>query len=206
MHEAWYVIRTSLHHAWADLFSTVVVNLLWLLANLLIIPGPPATLALFYVGNRMAHEEVIDPKDFLSALRRYFGLGWHWGLLNIIIFFFLIGDIILTHRLSQSNTVYFFQGMYMALVIIWLLWQLYTLPFLFEQEKPNLRLALRNGAIMLGKNIGFSLWLAVLLVTVLAMGTVFFFVVFAAGAVWVALAGNHAVLNRLEQYQSSESK
>jgi hypothetical protein len=206
MYEAWQVIRTAMRLAWADLFSTIVVNLLWLLANLLIIPGPPATLALFYVGNRMAHEEIIDPKDFLSALHRNFGLGWQWGLLNLFVFFFLIGDVILTNHLSQSNLVYFFQGMYMTLAIIWLLWQLYTLPFLFEQEKPYLRLALRNGAIMLGKNIGFSLWLAVFLVTALAMGTVFFFVVFAAGAVWVALVGNHAVLNRLSQYSSSASK
>ena len=145
----------------------------------------------------MAHEELIDPKDFLAALRRYFGLGWQWGLLNLFVFFLLIGDVILTNRLSQSNMAYFFKGMYVTLIIIWLLWQLYTLPFLFEQEKPNLRLALRNGAAMLGKNIGFSLWLAVLLVAVLAMGTVFFFVVFAAGAVLIALVGNHAVLNRL---------
>ncbi|MGH2538054.1 MAG: DUF624 domain-containing protein [Candidatus Promineifilaceae bacterium] len=191
------VIRAALRDTAADLFTTAVVNLLWLLLNALVVAGPPATLALFYVGNRLAHGEVTDPRDFLAGLRRYFGLGWRWGAMNLLAIAFLLGDIALSGRLFDGPTRLLVQGFYAGVLLLWLCLQLYVLPLLFEQEAPRLGLALRNGLVMLGRNPGFSLGLALLLALVLAAGTIFFLVVVAAGGVLVALVGNHAVLNRL---------
>ncbi|MFW9894160.1 MAG: hypothetical protein ACFFFO_18290, partial [Candidatus Thorarchaeota archaeon] len=95
------------------------------------------------------------------------------------------------------------QGFYLAVLGIWLFLQLYVLPFLFEQETSSLRLALRNAATMLGANIIFSVMLALLLTVFLLSGTVLFLISFAAGGVFLALAGNHAVLNRLSGYRSA---
>ncbi len=197
------VLRAALRDTWNDLLTTVLVNLLWTLLTVLIIPGPPATLALFYVGHRLAHGEPTDPGDFLRALRRYFGLGWRWGLLNGAVLFLLIGDVILTNHLSQSDPARLAQGFYLAVLGVWLLLQLYTLPFLFEQETPSLKLALRNGAVMLGRNVGFSVVWGLALAGMLLAGTLFFLVSLAAGGVFLALTGNHAVLNRLEAYRAA---
>jgi len=197
------VLRAALRDTWNDLLTTALVNLLWTLFTVLIITGPPATLALFYIANRIAHGEPTDPGDFLRALRRYFGLGWRWGLLNGAVFFLLIGDVILTHRLSQSDAARLAQGFYLAVLGVWLLLQLYTLPFLFEQATPSLKLALRNGAVMLGRNVGFSVVWGLALVGMLLVGALFFLVSLAAGGVFLALAGNHAVLNRLEAYRAA---
>jgi len=109
--------------------------------------------------------------------------------------------VILTGQLSQSAVARLAQGFYLAALGGWLLLQLYVLPFLFEQETLSVRMALRNGAMMLGGNILFSATLGVLLLLVLATGTVFFLVTSAAGGVFVALVGNHAVLNRLAAQQ-----
>ncbi len=197
------MLRAALRDTWNDLLTTVLVNLLWTLLTVLIIPGPPATLALFYVGHRLAHGEPTDPGDFLRALRRYFGLGWRWGLLNGAVLFLLIGDVILTNHLSQSDPARLAQGFYLAVLGVWLLLQLYTLPFLFEQETPSLKLALRNGAVMLGRNVGFSVVWGLALAGMLLAGTLFFLVSLAAGGVFLALTGNHAVLNRLEAYRAA---
>jgi hypothetical protein len=197
------VLRAALRDTWNDLLTTALVNLLWTLLTVLIIPGPPATLALFYVGHRLAHGEPTDPGDFLRALRRYFGLGWRWGLLNGAVLFLLIGDVILTARLSQSDVARLAQGFYLAVLGVWLLLQLYTLPFLFEQETPSLKLALRNSAVMLGRNVGFSVVWGLALAGMLLAGTLFFLVSLAAGGVFLALTGNHAVLNRLEAYRAA---
>jgi hypothetical protein len=201
MTAAWNVLRAALRDTWNDLLTTALCNLLWILFSLLVVTAPPATLALFYVGNRIAHGEPTDAGDFLRGLRRYFGVGWRWGLLHGSLLFFLVGDVILTGQLSQSSVARLAQGFYLAVLGGWLLLQLYVLPFLFEQETLSVRTALRNGAMMLGGNVLFSATLGVLLLIALAAGTVFFFVTSAAGGVFVALVGNHAVLNRLAAYR-----
>lgn len=195
--DAWRVIRAALGDLWGDLLTTTVCNLLWVVLSLLVVTGPPATVALFHVANRIAHGEATDPGDFLRALLRYPSVGWRWGLVNGVMLFLLVGDVILTGRLSQSATARLAQGFFVAALAIWLLLQLYVLPLLFEQETLSLRLALRNGAVMLGTNVPFSVVLGALLLFVLLAGTLFFLVTFAAGGIFVALAGNHAVRNRL---------
>lgn len=203
MTDAWQVIRAALRQTWADIFTTLVVNFLWFFFNLLIITGPPATLALFYVANRIAHDEPTDPGDFIAALRRYFGVGWRWGALNLFILFFLVGDYILTGRLLQGDTARIVQGFYLLLLVIWSFLQLYLLPLMLEQERPELIQALRNAAVMFGRNLSFSLTLAGLVAAVLFTGVAFFLVTAAAGSIFLALVGNHAVLSRLTPYRKS---
>jgi hypothetical protein len=197
MTEAWGVQRAALRDTWNDLFTTAVCNLLWLFFNLLIVTGPPATVALFYYANRLVHGEPTGAGDFLRAVRRYFGVGWRWGLVNGAMLFLLVGDVVLTGQLGQSAGAQLVQGFFLAGLLSWLLLQLYTLPFLFEQETPSVQLALRNGAAMLGNNILFSVTLGVLLGCILLLGTLVFMLSLAAGGVFLALVGNHAVLNRL---------
>lgn len=200
MTEAWSVLRAALRDTWDDLFTTAVCNLLWLFFNLVLVTGPPATVALFYYANRLAHGEPTGVGDFLRAVRRYFGVGWRWGLVNGVLLFLLVGDVILTGQLSQSAGARLAQGFFLAGLLAWLLLQLYTLPFLFEQETPSVRLALRNGAAMLGNNLLFSVALGVWLGGILLLGTLLFMLSLAAGSVFLALVGNHAVLNRLNAY------
>lgn len=194
---AWQVVRASLRAAADDFFTTLVVHLLWLVGNLLIIPGPPATLALFYTAHRMARGEVTGVTDFLHAFRRYWTPAWRWGLLNGAVIFFLAGDFWLTGRISQAPLARFIQGFYLATLAGWLLLQLYTLPFLIQQEQPILRQSLRNAALMVRKHPAFTLALAFLLLLVLLLSTIFFLVIFAAGGLLLALIGSHAVLDRL---------
>lgn len=195
---SWHVIRAALRDTWHDLLTTAVVNLMWLGLTLPVVTAPPAALALFYVGNRLAHGDPTDPRDFLQALRCYLRPSWRWGLLQLVVLFVLVGDVVLTAQLAGDSTAgRLAQGFYLALLAAWLLLQLYTLAFLFEQEEPRLRTALRNGALLLGQNPLFSVALGFLLLALLALGVVFFFVTTAAGGVFVALVGNHAVLNRL---------
>ncbi len=205
MNDAWSVLRAALRDTWDDLWSTAVCNLLWLLLNLLFF-GPPATAALFFYANRLAHGESTGVRGFLRAVRRYFGVGWRWGLVNGVILFLLVGDVILTGRLSQSAGARLAQGFFLAALFAWLLLQLYVLPFLFEQETPSVRLALRNGAAMLGGNIFFSVALGVLLSGILLVGTFLFMLSLAAGGVFVALVGNHAVINRLAAHQAAQQQ
>jgi hypothetical protein len=176
----------------------LVCDFIWLLSLVLIIPGPPATLALFTYANRQAHGETADLSDFWRAFRRSWGPGWRWGMVNFAVIFIFVGDIYLTGRGNLTATTPFIQGFYFTCLGIWLLIQLYALPFLLEQEKPSLRTALRNAAVLFGRNISFSLFLGIILILLCVLGTVLFLVTLGFGGMFLAAAGNRAVLDKLE--------
>jgi hypothetical protein len=174
----------------------------WLIANMLIIPGPPVTLALFYYTNQVVHEETVNISDFFKAIPRFWTTGWRWGILNLAILFFLCGDLILTSYQSQTQGTIFFSGIYITLMLFWILLQVFALPFLLEQEKASVFQALRNGIVMIGKNPIFSLSFLFFILVTLTLGTVAFMLSVALGGALVAFAGNRAVLNQLESHYS----
>ena len=200
------VLRASFRDLWGDLWTVAVCNLLWLISNVLIIPGPPATLALFYYTNRLAHGEVVDVSDYLYAFRRNWRTAWTWGAANLLMIAILAGDLTLTGKVGQGQGIRFVQGFYLAALGAWFIVQMFALPFLYEQEQPSLRQAMRNGAVLIGRNLGFSMGLGLLIILILLAGTGLFLLSMAAGGVFVGLVGNHAVLNRLEMARAASRR
>jgi hypothetical protein len=178
--------------------------IIWFCCQLLVITGPPATLGLFNYANRVAKGEVTDFRDFWGAMRQYFFTAWRWALVNYFALALLVGDYLLTGQLAGGSLSRILQGLYLAVLAGWLLVQFYALPFLLEQASPSVKQALRNGAVMLGRNILFSLVLDVLLFVALLAGIPVFMLTVALGGMLVALAGNHAVLDRLQAYKTGE--
>lgn len=192
------ILGSAFQDTWQEFWTILIVHLLFLLANILVIPGPPATLALFYYGNRIVHDEPANERDFLRAMRQYWGPAWRWGLMNLFIIGLLTGDYYLVARLtSNPSIVAFIQGLYVALLAGWLLLQLFTLPFLFEQRQPLVFQALRNAAVFVRRNLIFAMVLTLLLTLSLAVGILAFMLTFAFGGALVAFASNRAVLKDL---------
>ncbi|HSL28687.1 MAG TPA: DUF624 domain-containing protein [Anaerolineales bacterium] len=192
------VLGLAFRDLWQELWTILIVNLLFLFANVLILPGPPATLALFYYGNRIAHGETATERDFLQAIRSYWKPAWRWGLINLLVIGLLTGDYYLIERLIPNpEAAALIRGLYVTLMITWLVIQLFTPPFLFEQEQPSVRQALRNAVVFIRKNLLFSLTLALLLALSLILGILAFMLTLAFGGTLVAFASNHAVLQEL---------
>jgi uncharacterized membrane protein YesL len=192
------ILASAFQDTWQEFWTILIIHLLFLFANLLVIPGPPATLALFYYGNKIVHDEPVNERDFLRAMRQYWGPAWRWGLMNLFIIGLLTGDYYLVARLTENlNTAAFIQGLYVTLLAGWLLLQLFTLPFLFEQQKPLVFQALRNAAVFVQRNLVFAIVLTVLLALSLAAGILAFMLTFAFGGALVAFASNRAVLKDL---------
>jgi hypothetical protein len=192
------ILKLALRDTWQELWTILIVNLLFLVATVLVIPGPPAILALFYYGNRIAHGEIATERDFLYAIRRYWGPAWGWGLLNLLVIGLLSSDYYLVAGLVENTTAAaFLQGLYLALLTGWVFLQLLALPFLFEQGKPLVLQALRNALLFIRRNAIFTFALALLLGLSLAAGVLVFLLTFAFGGAFVAFASNYAVLQEL---------
>jgi len=201
MHAALKTLGLAFRDVWQELWTILIVHLLFLLGNILIVAGPPVTLALFFYGNRIAHGEVANERDFLQAIRDYWKPAWRWGFMNLLVLGLLIGDYYLTGVLiNNPNTAHLIQGLYITLLSSWVLLQIFSLPFLFEQKQPSVVQALRNSAIFIRKNLIFVLTLMLLLVLSLMLGTLAFMLTFAFGGAFVAFASNHAVLEDLPNH------
>ncbi len=198
MKSAIKIILASLRDTWLDLWSALVCNITWLLACILILPGPPATLALYYYANQTVRGEAIYVSDFFKAIPRYWKVSWRWGIVNLIVLAILAGDVYLTRSPDPTTAGLFFRGVYFTLLAFWFLIQLFTLPFLLEQEKPGVFQALRNSMVMIGRNPLFSLSLLILLLLTLSLGIVVFMLSVALGGFFVALVGNRAVLGQIQ--------
>lgn len=204
MNTALRITGSALRDVWSDLWTVLVCDFLWLLSVVLVIPGPPATLALFAFANRLVKDEAVDLKDFWMALRRYWRPAWRWGWVNLFVLFFLIGDIYLTGRGNPTPMSRFVQSFYLTAVLAWLLVQLYMLPFLLEEENSSVRQALRNGAVMLGRNPVYSVCLGVCLLLVFLLGFPVFLLSVGFGPMFLACAGNRAVLLEIEKLYRRE--
>jgi hypothetical protein len=200
MNAALRILGYSFRDVWQELWTILIVHLLFLVGNILIIPGPPVTLALFFYGNRIAHGERANERDFLEAIRHYWKPAWRWGLINFLAIGLLTGDYYLIGNMATSSSfAAFIQGMYITLLAGWLLLQLFTLPFLFEQNQPSVVQALRNAAIFIGRNLILVFVLALLLALSLTAGTLVFMLTFVFGGALIAFASNHAVLEHLAE-------
>ncbi len=201
MQKDWRAIRSILAQAfkviWQELWTVLMVNGLWLLATLLIIPGPPATMALAWYTNQLAHAEPVDHTDFWRAIRRYFKQGWRWGVVNLFIILFLVGDYWLTYQAQDFTGKKLMLGLYVALLLFWLMLQFYALPFLFEQAEFKLRLAWNNALVLIGLNLRFVIVLGLVITLVLLLGTVAFLFSVFFGPFFLSLTSNFAVLDRL---------
>jgi len=193
------ILGKAFSDVWQELWTILMVQLLFLLGHLLIIFGPPVTVAMFYYGNRIVHDEVATERDFLHAVRQYWKPAWRWGGLNLLVIGLLLGDYYLTGIwVSEPALASFLQGLYVALLILWSLLQMFALPFLFEQEQASVFQALRNSTIFVRRNFILVVVLAFLLAISLALGTLAFMLTFVFGAALISFTGNHAVLDALK--------
>jgi hypothetical protein len=167
----------------------------------MIIPGPPATIALNCYANQKAHGEETDLRDFWKAFNQSWGIGWRWGALNLLFLPFLAADIYLSSIITNSTLKSYMVGLYIAIGLGWLLLQIFTLSFLFEQDQMRVRKALRNAAALIGRNLIFVLLILFFLVFLLMIGTIFSLLSVMFGAIFIALVGNRVVLNRLEVFR-----
>lgn len=189
------ILGLSFRDVWQELWTILIVQVLFLLGTILIVSAPPVMLALFFYGNQVAHGERVTEREFLQAIRSYWRPAWRWGLINVLAIGVLTGDYYLIGKMAGQ--AHWIQGFYLTALAGWVLLQLFALPFFFEQEQPSVRQALRNAAVFIGRNLVLVIVLTLLLVLSLAAGMLAFMLTFVFGGALIAFASNHAVLEHL---------
>ncbi len=204
MIDALQVIRRAIVDLWEQAFLVIFCNLLWLFLVLLLIPGPPATLALFDLAQRIARKEhLLEFSDYLRAIKARFGLGWRWAAFNIPVVALILIDISVVPRMVSPSVAFVLQWLFIVALALWLVVNWYALAFLFQQKEPSLRQALRNGGVLLLQNPLFTLVLVALTALLLGLSLILVIVNLLFAPMLVALISSHAVLNRLALFRAA---
>lgn len=189
---------------WEHLVLVIACSLTWLVLAVLIIPGPPATLALFDMAERMVRREhLLGYRDYLAAVRARFGVGWRWAAIGGPVLALLLIDILVAPQMFSPDVAVPLQMFFIGALALWIVINWYALAFLFQQQELSVRQALRNGAILLLQYPLFTLVLALATALLLWLGMVLILVNLFFGPMLVALIGTRAVLSRLEPLRAA---
>jgi uncharacterized membrane protein YesL len=174
---AFRTLGRSFRHGYDNLFTLLMVSLLWLLIALPIVPfllvaqqAPsvlttvllfvaiavvpisPATIALHRVTARMTEERASPWNRFWERFRA----DWGWGtrLVFTLVLGFVVGWLNLVFYSASTNQVLLlFSGFFLIIVVIWLGIMFYAIPLALRQTDQRVRTTLRNAAIIVLANL-----------------------------------------------------
>jgi len=194
------VIRRTALDWWDSWVNWTGAGLVWLLCWLTIVLGPPATFSLVSAAHRMAvRGESSQWRELVRDARRYFGVSWLWMLLNGIVVVLAPLNLNFYARLpSPWNSL--IQGLLILLTGLWFVVQLFTVPYLMQQERKHLGIAMRNGLYTVLAAPGFSIVISIVSLIIAALSVALVAPLLLGGPGFLALLGCHGVNERLETY------
>lgn len=177
---------------WDEWFIFTVLNIGWLLAQLLIVTGPPATAVIFAMSRRSMAGDFWDHRDVWSAFLRLFWPAWRWAALNLVVIGVAVFNL-LAYEANDGSIWRWLRFVWVVALVIWGSLNLFYWPFWLAQSDKSIRTTYAN----CGRFLLLNLWQAPLLVlfcTLLALVSVLTTLPFSlALVVWLALLGGTAV-------------
>lgn len=200
------VFWEALRDFWEEIFMLALMNILTVVLVVPVVTFPPALAGLWSVANLVVQGNSITWRDYFEAFRRYFWKAWGLALLNLVvittlvinIWFYAPDNAPFEISANLSLVIRTFWGFATAL---WVILQLYPLALLLEQEDQRLRVALRNAAVLLFANPGFSLVLVVLLAITGIISALIPLLWALITVAFLAVVCNKAVRHLLEPYR-----
>ncbi len=144
----WRVVRLTGGDLVEEVFWLILVNILWCILAVLVLPMPFATAGMAWVAATVGEGKVISLRTFIEGGRRLWKPAYLWGLVNLV-----VGGIVWLNFSFYYNHPAWWAAIARLLVVAVALWwvamQFYTFPFLIVQEKPSLKMAYRNSMILI---------------------------------------------------------
>src|SRR5579871_2507625 len=78
------VIRRVWKLGWHHAVHVAFFNCIWLVLQLLVVTGPPATAAMYDIAHRLSEGELLTPRDILQTVRQMFVPAWKWAAVNLL--------------------------------------------------------------------------------------------------------------------------
>jgi uncharacterized membrane protein YesL len=129
-----------------ELFLCVFLSLIWWLGTVLIVTAAPATVGLHHVANRIANYKRVDNSFFWEGARSNIGRGWLLYLINLVVPIIIATSVVF--YLSTTGWLRILGFICIWLFVFILMISQYYFPLFWQQDEPNIRLVLRNSALL----------------------------------------------------------
>jgi hypothetical protein len=153
----------------------------WILIFIPVLLGSPAIGGLFYATNELAHGRDGGPMVYWEGVKGYVWPSYRWGIMNLVIIFLFNVNIWFYGDAPWSFAPYL-RVLFIVCAIFWAVLQLYTFPFLIEQEEPHIKTALRNSFIAVARYPLRSFGVLFIVFVIVFTSTFLFFVL------WVVIS------------------
>jgi uncharacterized membrane protein YesL len=135
--------KEALLDAWDAIIPLVGLNLIWFLMTVLIITAFPAYGALQYSANQIAHGRSAGFRTFFEGFRKHFWTSWKWGLITSVVYALMFLNVWFYGQFEGVGYL-ILQSLFLSSILIFSCMQIYTYPFLLEQDEPSIKVAVRN--------------------------------------------------------------
>ena len=160
---------------------------------------------LAWVAAEIGQGKAIGWRTFVDGARRYWKPAYLWGLINAVTWFIVVVNYNFYSNLDASWAVVPF-WLLVSISLIWGAVQLYILPLLILQEVPSLKLAYRNGLVLMASQPAVII-LLLMLIAALAIATSFLLILaFVVDFAFIALLANRAVLESVKAVKEREAR
>ncbi|MBU0702628.1 MAG: DUF624 domain-containing protein [Chloroflexi bacterium] len=206
MKDAFRTFWEALKDFWDELFLLTLMNIVTALLAIPVVTLPPALAGLWNAANLAAKGKTISWSDYFGGFRRYFWKAWGLALLHVLVIIILLTNIWFygqedtPFKISATVRVWI-QAFFVVAGALWMLYQMYPLAMLLEQEDQRLRMTLRNAAIVFIANPTFSIVLGLLLLVVTAVSVLLPMLWFLITLALFAVVCNKAVLHLLKPHR-----
>jgi uncharacterized membrane protein YesL len=181
---------------WDEYASVLLLSALWLLAQVLIVPGPPATATLFDMARATRQGQFWSAADAWVAFREHFWPAWRWGLPNLLVFG--LGLYNLSVFWNVPGVWATLRWVWLAVLLVWLGLNLFYWPFYLAATDRSLRNTYANCARFWLLSPATAAVLTVVAVVVGIAGVSTLLPVVLGVVFWLALAAEMAVSQSLE--------
>ncbi|MDI9548281.1 MAG: hypothetical protein QM346_11855 [Chloroflexota bacterium] len=195
--KAFIVMGRTFKAAYDELFLCVFLSVAWWIGTILVLPAAPVTSGIHNVANRMANYKRVDNSFFWEGARSQIGRSWLLYLINL-----------LTPLLMAVNAWFYFRlegwPQMIGIVFVWLLVIAlmigqFVFPFFWQQDQPDIKLALRNAAVLAMRNPFYTFLLLLFQILVVGLSTAITLPLILLAPALVALAANFGVAGLLQE-------
>lgn len=195
--KAFKVMGRVFKAAYDELFLCVFMSLMWWVGTLLVVTAAPATLGVNQVANRMANYKRVDNSFFWESARSYVGRGWLLYAINLLVPVIIAVSIVF--YLSATGWLRFLAFICMWLLLFSLMIGQYFFPLFWQQDEPDIRLIMRNAALLTLQNPLYSFLMLLFQLVLIAISVAITLPLFLLTPALIAISGNFALAGLLQE-------
>ena len=189
------ILAFAMRRTWDEWISVILISAMWLMAQVLIVTGPPATATLFSSARNTYDGRYWNIGNVWSDFKGLFIPAWKWGLLNIPVIGISLYNLSVFWNVPGAWV--WLRFFWLMGLLVWLGVNMFYWPFWLAAEDKSLKNTYANCARfwLLHPFAGLVLFLVALPVGIVSLS---FALPVVLGAVfWIAMVAETAVRRSL---------